>query len=336
MANLHAKNYQQMKGVELIAACDINEKRAREFALKYNIPYATTDAASVLSDNRCDGVSVTASDIAHGPLSLQAVRAGKHVLCEKPLALDYSEAARMARAATQHDVIHMVNFSYRHSSALYRAKSLVSSGALGSIRHVEASYLQSWLCANAWGDWSKTPAFLWRASIRHGSKGVLGDIGVHLIDFTTFPIGSVKRLQCHLKTFPKTAGKRKGDYVFDANDSALVQLEFTNGAIASLTTTRWATGHINSITLSIHGDRGAIRIDLDRSYTDLHICRGKDRHTTKWKRIRCAPVKSNYERFISNIRKQENGEPDFTRGAEVQKILDRCFTSNARGSWVRI
>ena len=115
----------------------------------------------------------------HAPLTLQALKAGKHVMCEKPLALNHRDAQRMLAAAVKAKRIHMVNLSYRNWSALQAVAKLVHGGGLGEIRHVEASYLQSWLVGNHWGDWRTSPTWLWRLSQKHGSQGVLGDIGVH-------------------------------------------------------------------------------------------------------------------------------------------------------------
>ena len=109
------------------------------------------------------------------------------------------------------------------------------------VRHVEAHYLQGWLTSQYWGDWRSSPHWLWRLSTRHGSLGVLGDLGVHIVDFATFPVGRIKTINCTLKTLHKAAGDRIGEYVLDANDTAVITAEFANGAVGAITTTRWAT-----------------------------------------------------------------------------------------------
>jgi predicted dehydrogenase len=242
----------------------------------------------------------------------------------------------MARAAKRAGVINMVNFSYRNSAALQKAAQLVRDGELGEIVHVEASYLQSWLSSKIWGDWQTTPAWLWRLSSKHGSKGVLGDIGVHILDFASLPVGPIRSIQARLKTFTAIKGKRTGGYPLDANDSALMQVEYANGALGVIHTTRWATGHANSLFLRIHGTKGALRLDLDKSYNELEVCLGKDIHRAKWTTLKAPPTPSIYERFITAIRSGKSGVPDFTRGAEIQKALDACFQSDKLGRAVKV
>ena len=94
-------------------------------------------------------------------------------------------------------------------------------GELGQIVHVEASYLQSWLSSQVWGDWKTNPTWLWRLSSKHGSKGVLGDVGVHILDFASLPVGPIRSIQARLKTFTKLKGKRMGEYLLDATTTPL-------------------------------------------------------------------------------------------------------------------
>jgi predicted dehydrogenase len=204
------------------------------------------------------------------------------------------------------------------------------------VLHFEASYLQSWLTSTAWGDWQTSPAWLWRLSQKHGSLGVLGDIGVHIVDFATYPAGDVKSVNCRLKTFPKAPGKRIGEYTLDANDSAVMTLELKDGAIGTIHTSRWATGHANSLRLRIYGDKGGIEIDLDESWDTLRICRGADINKAQWKTMKCGKTPHNYQRFITSIQTGNNDQPDFARGAAVQKVLDACFESDSNNAPVRV
>jgi len=337
MANFHAERLKEVEGVTITCACDIDAERVGAFAARHGIADAYTDYTKMLAEGDFDAISVVSPDATHASLSLQAIAAGKHVLCEKPLATTAADADRMARAAHEAGVVNMVNFSYRDSSAWQRACELVAAGELGTIRHFQAHYLQSWLCSTDWGDWKTSPAWLWRLSTGHGSHGALGDIGVHILDFATGPIGPVRRLFCALKTFDKAPDNRIGDYVLDANDTALVTLECANGALGQVAITRWATGHKNSLWLSIHGDRAALRIDLDASYEMLEICRlGADGRNQPWERIYCGKTPSIYQRFITSVRTGRTDQPDFARGAEVQHLLDACQDSAARGAFVEL
>jgi predicted dehydrogenase len=337
MGACHAQEFSRIPGVRVAAVCDVDAGRAREFAASHAPGAAVfTDAAQLLRDAAIDAVSIVTPDHLHAPLSLLALAAGRHVLCEKPLATNYADAKRMVAAAKKAGVINMVNFSYRNASALQKAAQLVRAGRLGEIVHVEASYRQSWLSSKVWGDWRTNPAWLWRLSTKHGSRGVLGDIGVHILDFASFPVGRIRSVQARLKTFTKLKGRRRGAYPLDANDSALMQVEFANGALGVIHATRWATGHANSLALSVHGTKGALRLDLDHNTDEVQVCLGPDIHHPTWKTVKAGPNPNIYQRFIAAIRSGQAGEPDFARGAEIQKVLDRCFDSDRAGRAVRV
>ncbi len=337
MANVHATEFHKIPGVKLVAVCDVDLKRAQEFSAQHGgTAKVFTDLGRLLREVEVDAVSNVTPDHLHTPLSLQVIAAGKHILCEKPLATNYADAMQMVRAARKARVINMVNLSYRNAPAIQKAAQLIREGKLGEIVHLEASYLQSWLSSKIWGDWKTTPAWLWRLSSKHGSLGVLGDVGVHILDFAYFPVGPIRSIQARLKTFTKLKGKRMGKYPLDANDSALLQVEFENGALGVIHTTRWATGHANTLSLRIHGTKGALSIHLDRSPEQIEVCLGKDIDKGTWKTIKAPKTPNIYKRFIAAIRTGKQGDPDFARGAKIQKAIDACFESNASGHRVNI
>jgi predicted dehydrogenase len=311
-----------------VAACDVDQKRVEAFSAKHKIPKTFTSVDELLQWGRFDAVANVTPDRFHAPISLAALRKGKHVLCEKPLAVCYSDATEMARVAHEAGVINMVNFSYRNNSVIHKAHALACEGALGRIMHVEATYFQSWLTQDAWGEWRTKPEWLWRLSTAHGSMGALGDIGVHLLDFASYPAGDIRSVHCRLKTFPKAPGDKIDGYTLDANDSAVITAEFTNGALGSFRTTRWATGHNNSITLAVYGDEGTLKIDLDRSGSELELCRVENRKLGPWTKVDCGATPSLFERFLTSIRTGVNDQPDFARGAAIQKVLDACAQSD--------
>ena len=338
MANAHAERFREIRGCKLVAACDLVKKRVESFATRHGISHTKvfTDIDAMLTTEDIDALAIVTTDAYHAPISLKCIATGKHVLCEKPLAVNYPDARRMAAAAKRRGVINMVNLSYRSSSALQRAQKLVADGAIGNVMHVEASYLQGWLASRYWGDWKSEEQWMWKLSSKHGSKGVLGDIGVHILDFATFPVGDIKTVNCRLKTFNKAPGNRIGEYKFDANDSAIITVELAGGGIGTISTTRWATGYKNALELKILGDKGGIRIDLDKSYSLLEICRGRDVDKAKWKTITCGRTPDVYQRFITSIRTGKNDQPDFARGAKIQKIMDACFISDKTGRTVKV
>lgn len=336
MANVHAQRFRDIRGCHLVAACDINRERAEEFAKRHSIPHVFEDAASLLAGVDCDAVSIVTPDSLHKPLAIECLQAGKHVLCEKPLALNAPDAKEMLVAARAARVVHAVNFTYRGFPCIQAAARMAQSGDLGEVRHVEASYLQAWLVSKAWGDWRTTPAWLWRLSKKHGSAGVLGDVGVHIVDFATFPAGPIREVFCRLKAFPKAPRNRIGEYRLDANDSAVLNVEFINGALGVIHASRWVGGHANRLALKIAGTEGTLAIDTDWGSDVLRVCRGKNLETGTWKEIRHKPVPTVFQRFITAIRTGGSAEPDFARGAEIQRVLDASFDSDARRLPVRV
>jgi predicted dehydrogenase len=336
MADIHAERFQEIADCQILAAVDVDQARADAFCKKHGIPTAYTSLEEVLARADIDAISNVTPDAFHAPLSIKCLQAGKHVMCEKPLALNYPDARRMVAVANKSGLINMINLSYRDWSCIQGVAALVQRGGLGEMRHVEASYLQSWLPSKIWGDWRTTPTWLWRLSTLHGSKGALGDVGVHIIDFATYPVGHISSVYCRLKAFRKAPRDRVGEYVLDANDSAVLSIEFKNGALGTIHTTRWAGGHINRLYLKISGTKGSVEIDSERTTTGYRISAGKDLDKGRWKDVATAPVPNMYKRFVNSILTGKQDQPDFARGAEIQKTLDACFKSDEEQRPVRV
>lgn len=338
MAAHHVQRMREIAGVEIVAGCDIDAQKAKDFCTKLDIPHAFGCVKEMLEKCDFDSVSVVSTDATHAKLSLLALEAGKHVLCEKPLATSVEDAEAMVAAAKKAGVINMVNFSYRDAPATQKAAEIVRSGKLGKIYHVQAHYLQSWLTAKDWGDWQTESHWLWRCSTEHGSNGVLGDVGVHILDFASYPVGEITRLNAQLKTFDKyPPDNRIGEYKLDANDSVLMMVEFAGGAIGTVNATRMATGHQNSLALSIHGEKGAVRIDLDRAKNLLEVCMlDEEGKNQPWESIYCGKTPNNYQRFITSIETGVNDQADFARGLEIQRLLEAATVSSQTGAAVEL
>ncbi len=330
MARMHAEAYTKMDGVHLVAAVDVNVDNLTKFCTDFNIPHRFSSVEDAIAWGAFDAVSNVTPDKFHYETTLPLLRANKHVLCEKPLATHYAHAQEMADLANAQGVCNAVNLTYRQGSALQHAHKMVKQGVLGKIRHFEASYLQSWLSQPAWGQWRTEDQWLWRLSTAHGSKGTLGDIGVHILDFLSYVANSdIIPLSCVLKTYDKAENNRIGSYVLDANDSFIMTVAldanspFGDGAVGTVTATRFAAGHHNDLSLRIYGQYGALEV-TDRMFeVKLRACIGMENMTNAtWEDIPCEDVLTNYQGFIASIRGEQNNVPDFNRGAVLQKVLD--------------
>jgi predicted dehydrogenase len=330
MARSHAQSFRAIKGVTLAACCDIDEEKARTFAAAWGIPRSYSSYEEMLGTERLDAVSVVTIDGMHAPISIAALSHGIPVMCEKPLATTLGDARRMRGLAAARGLVTQVNFSYRNASCAQAAAGVIKGGGIGRVLHVEASYLQSWLVQDTWGDWRTSPAFTWRLSTRQGSTGALGDIGCHIYDLTAFLCGDIAEIDCTLSTFDKGV-KEIGPYVLDANDSFVSTVRFAGGGIGTVHATRWASGRINSLRVRVYGDEGGVEVDLDRSTDSYLICRGKKAvHDGAWKEVHCGKTPTQWERFISAVRSGKSDVCDFENGARVQAYLDASFLSARR------
>jgi predicted dehydrogenase len=333
MAGQHAEQFAKIPGVTLAAGIDTNADRLAAFRERFGIASGFASVGDALAWGEFDAVTNVTPDAVHYATTLPFLAAGKHVMCEKPLAVNVKDAREMADRARAAGVVHAVNLTYRNGPALQRAAREIAAGTIGNVRHVEASYLQSWLTQPAWGDWKTEDQWLWRLSTEHGSKGVLGDVGIHILDFLTFAAGlSVAEVSCRLKTFHKAPGDRIGKYPLDANDSAAMTLELSNGAVGVCHATRFASGHLNDLKAAIFGDMGGLEVMLDNNVSRLRMCAGPEAMLRGvWTEIEVGTVPTNYERFIAAIRGGAPMDPDFTRGADLQAVLDLAVESDAQG-----
>ncbi len=333
MAKAHATAFAQDPRVEMVAACDVMPGRAAEFSKSFGMAKSFEDLDKAIAWGEFDAAANVTPDSIHYPTTMKLLKANKHTLCEKPLAENFKLADEMATTADTAKLINMVNLTYRNVAAIHAAKRLVADGMLGNIRHVEASYRQSWLVGNHWGDWKTLPMWLWRLSEKHGSKGVLGDVGIHILDFASFACGAMPvSIQSRLKTFHKAPGDKIGEYPLDANDTAVMTTEFANGAVGIIQASRFMTGHDNELHLRIHGDKGAVEVKHFEGWTELKACTGNNVNTMAWHTIKPEPVETNYRKFINAIADGKNGDPDFRRAADLQHVLDLCFEHDGKGA----
>ena len=329
MANQHAEAYAEMPDVQVVAGVDSDPVRLSGFCEKHGIEHSFGSVDEAIVWGAFDAVSNVTPDAVHYRTTMPLLGAGKHVLCEKPLATSEADAIEMVQAARAEGVVNMVNLTYRNGAALTAAAKIVADGQIGKVRHFEASYLQSWLTQPAWGDWQTEDQWLWRLSTAHGSMGVLGDVGVHILDFATFVAGSdVSDVSSRLTTFDKSKDGQIGGYVLDANDSMTMQATLANGAVGVIHASRMASGHLNDLRLRIFGTKGGLVVRFEQEQSQLSVSLGDDMLKGRWVDVTVPEVPSNYARFIAAVKDGVLVSPDFARGAILQSVLDRALQSD--------
>ena len=330
MANAHAKAFSKLTGVTLAGCVDVKAERAQEFAKKHEIPETFTSLEGALATGKFDAMTNVTPDSAHYATTLLALKAGLHVFCEKPLATDASHAEEMAEMAKSTGVVHGVNLTYRNVAALHEARRLVEDGALGALRHFEASYLQSWLTQPAWGDWKTEDAWLWRLSTEHGSSGVLGDVGIHIMDFLSYAANDdISHLAADLTNFEKAPGNKIGAYTLDANDSVTMLGRLTGGASGVIHASRYASGHLNDLSVRLYGDKGGIKLTNAGDLGRLEVCLGDDLETARWREVKPEPVITNFQRFAEAVAGGSDMRPDFDVGVRLQRLIDAAFDAES-------
>ncbi|WP_309668168.1 Gfo/Idh/MocA family oxidoreductase, partial [Tabrizicola sp.] len=168
MAKSHVEGFRAIPGVTIVAGVDTRPEQLAAFLAQHGIPQGFASLEAALEWGAFDAVTNVTPDAVHCATTMPVLAAGKHILCEKPLATNAAHAAEMAAAAAKAGVVNMVNLTYRNVAAMQKGAQMVRDGAVGAIRHFEASYLQSWLTQPAWGHWDKESQWLWRLSTAHG------------------------------------------------------------------------------------------------------------------------------------------------------------------------
>lgn len=245
---------------KLIAICGRNETAVAEAARRYGYEGYYTDWRKMLENDRITLFDNGGPNDAHAEPCIAAAKAGKHILCEKPLARTAAEAKSMLDAVTKAGVKHQVAFNYRFVPAIRQAYDLIHAGKLGRIYHFRAVYLQEWIMPH-YG----TP-MIWRLEKRTAGSGALGDLGAHIIDLGRFLVGEMKSVSAMTRTFitERPLAEGKGTGKVDVDDAFVAAVEFQNGAIGTLEASRFAAGRKNYQVMEINGEKGSIRFNLER------------------------------------------------------------------------
>ncbi len=243
----------------LAALCGRNAAATHEAAKRYGYRKVYSDWHKMLADPDVQLFDNGGPNDAHAEPCIAAAQAGKHLLCEKPLARNAEEAKAMLDAANKAGVKHMVAHNYRFVPALRQAYNLIQSGQLGRIYHFRAVYLQEWIMPH-YG----TP-MIWRLDKQTAGSGALGDLGSHIIDLARFLVGEMKSVSALTKTFIPERPNPDGTMgKVEVDDAFAAVMEFDNGAIGTLEASRFAAGRKNYNCLEVNGEKGSIRFDLER------------------------------------------------------------------------
>ena len=333
--------------------CGRDEKGVTDAAAKLGWRQARTRWQEVVADPEIDIVDINTANDTHAEIAIAAARAGKDILCEKPLAMNVREAKAMLDAARKAGVVHMVCHNYRRIPAMAQARKMIAAGDLGRIFHYRARYLQ---------DWIVDPAFPlnWRLQSKVAGSGANGDINAHIIDLGRFLVGELEEVCGHLETFirerPIEGRKgRKGPVMVD--DAVLTMGRFTNGALASLEASRFALGRKNHIQIEVNGSKGSLVFDFEdmnrlkfydngdpadrRGYRDIIVTEAVHPFVGAW----WPPGHIiGYEHtfvhtvfdFLKAVVKGKPVAPTFEDGLQNQKVLAAVEKSSRSRRWVKV
>jgi predicted dehydrogenase len=373
MGKIHAQAWQTAPkffplgaDVRVVAVSGRDEQATAEFAGVFDIADVETDWRAVLDRDDVDIVDICVPGRLHAEIAIAALAAGKHVLCEKPLANTLAEAEAMTAAAVEAEkrgVLSMVGFSYRRTPALAYARRLIEDGRLGTIRHIRAQYLQ---------DWIVDPDFplVWRLIKDEAGSGALGDIGAHIVDLAQFLTGqSITGVGAVMETFvtsrplpsassglSATAGEERGDVTVD--DATIVIARTDGGALATFEATRFATGRKNALRIEINGSLGSVAFDFER-LNELEFADGTLPEVEGgFRRIQVTEPGHPYagawwpaghglgydhlfvhqvKDFVEDIVRASTPSPSFADGLGVQRVLDAIERSAQNSaSWTSV
>ena len=246
---------------KLVAIAGRNAAASQEAAARYGYAKSYTDWRDLIADENVQLFDNGGPNDTHADPCIEAAKAGKHILCEKPLARTAEEAKAMLDAVTNAGVKHAVAFNYRFVPAVRQIRNLIDSGALGKVYHWRAVYLQEWILPHY-----KTPK-IWRLDKSVAGSGALGDLGAHIIDLAHYLVGGVKTVSAMAKTFiterPLPDNPDKMGTV-DVDDAFVSICEFENGALGTFESTRFALGRKNFNCFEINGEKASVRFNLER------------------------------------------------------------------------
>lgn len=349
-----ARFFEINQEIQLSTICGRNQDAVQIVQKREGWQNFETDWQKVVQDPEIDVIDICTSGDSHAEIAIAALKAGKHVLCEKPLANSILEAEEMVLAAKAASGKSMVGFNYRLVPAISFAEQLVAKGKIGKIFHIRARYLQ---------DWIVSPDFplVWRLQKDLAGSGALGDIASHIVDMTQFVtgqklIGVSGLTHTFIQERPLESGNGRGKVSVD--DAAVFIAKTDQGALATYEATRFANGSRNDFGFEIYGEKGSIKFNFEEmSY--LQFCDNTENKTeTGFKKILVTEPAHPYAKnwwppghhigygetftheiydFVMAIQNNTTPRPSFEEGLQVQKILAAVEESHKNNSvWTAI
>ncbi|KRE48806.1 Gfo/Idh/MocA family protein [Paenibacillus sp. Soil522] len=348
---------------EMKAICGRDPEGLEQARAQFGWESAETDWKELVKRDDIDLIDINAPSDAHKAIALAAAAAGKHLFCEKPLALTLEDSREMLEAAEKAGVKHMVGFNYRFAPAIQLAKKLVSDGRIGEIHHFRAVFLQDWII---------DPNFplVWRLQKEIAGSGSHGDLGAHLIDMARFLVGEFNEVIGMSETFVKerpiasamTGLSAKGSEdgprgEVTVDDATLFMTRFANGALGSFEATRFAAGHRCTNAFEINGSKGSIKFDFERM-NELQVYFTDDAEDVQgFRRVLATDPAHAYmdawwpaghtigyehtfthevHELMQAFAEDRQPVPNFVDGVKCQEVLEAVDRSIAERRWVAI
>ena len=337
---VHIPALMHLPDADVVAVCARREDRARQVAATHGIDYATADFREMVRDPRVEAVVVATPPYLHHQMTLAALEAGKHVLCEKPMARNLAEARDMVKMAERMGVVAMVNHEYRFTPARARAKELIDEGYLGEPHAATFTVFRSSLA-----DPHGRP-YGWLMQ-QDKAGGMLGATGSHHVDALRWWFGEVKSVAGAVATMVK---KRRlpgsnGMATVDADDNFSILLRFVNGALGTIHVCATAPGNSGEEImlagsegmLMIHGDDRLVGTRRgEPEIAELPIPERLNPEGPEFSHFLTRPVSLLMAEWLRAIRTGEPVSPSFADGAKIQEVLDGVSRSSAQGRWIDV
>jgi predicted dehydrogenase len=336
--------------------CARNAEKAVPFAENWGYQSVETDWRKVIARDDIDVIDICTPNNLHKEIAIAAAKAGKMILCEKPLSMNAAEGEEMCQAVEAAGVPNMVWYNYRRVPAVTLAKQIIDSGKLGKIFHYRANFLQDWTI-NA--DVPQGGTATWRLDVEAAGSGVTGDLLAHCIDTAIWLNGSISDVTAMTETFVKervhaATGKKQPVGI---DDACAFLCHFQNGSLGLFESTRYARGHKALYTLEINGENASLRWDLHdlhrlqyfdysdesivRGWRSVHVTDGDQPYMGHW----WVPgLQIGYEHsfthqvadFLTSLDTGKPAHPTFRDALETQRVCDAVLASAASRSWKNV